>query len=92
MFIFTADPRGILKLWRLSDPLPSGSLTYGRTFDASLIAEFTSCFGIRIMCLDASFEDEVLVCGDLRGNLVLFPLSKGLLLDKPTLPDRKSVV
>lgn len=58
-FIFTADPRGILKLWRLSDPLPSGSLTYGRTFDASLVAEFTSCFGIRIMCLDASFEDEV---------------------------------
>lgn len=88
-FIFTADPRGILKLWRLSDPLPSGSLTYGRTFDASLIAEFTSCFGIRIMCLDASFEDEVLVCGDLRGNLVLFPLSKGLLLDKPTLPEIK---
>lgn len=61
-FIFTADPRGILKLWRLSDPLPSGSLTYGRTFDASLIAEFTSCFGIRIMCLDASFEDEVSAC------------------------------
>ena len=58
-FIFTADPRGILKLWRLSDPLPSGSLPYGRTFDVSLIAEFTSCFGIRIMCLDASFENEV---------------------------------
>jgi hypothetical protein len=31
----------------------------------------------------------VLVCGDLRGNLVLFPLSKGLLLDKPTLPEIK---
>uniref|UniRef100_A0A6N2NEC3 Uncharacterized protein n=1 Tax=Salix viminalis TaxID=40686 RepID=A0A6N2NEC3_SALVM len=88
-FIFTADPRGILKLWRLSDPLPSGSLPYERTFDASLIAEFTSCFGIRIMCLDASFENEVLVCGDSRGNLVLFPLSKDLLQDKPTAPQIK---
>ncbi|CAK7348505.1 unnamed protein product [Dovyalis caffra] len=65
-FIFTADPRGILKLWRLGDFLPSGSLTSG-TFDASLIAEFTSCFGMRIMCLDVLFEDEVLICGDLRG-------------------------
>ncbi|KAJ6390314.1 hypothetical protein OIU77_024519 [Salix suchowensis] len=63
-FIFTADPRGILKLWRLSDPLPSGSLPYGRTFD-------------------------VLVCGDSRGNLVLFPLSKDLLQDKPTVPQIK---
>ncbi|KAJ6686773.1 WD REPEAT PROTEIN [Salix purpurea] len=88
-FIFTADPRGILKLWRLSDPLPSGSLPYGRTFDVSLIAEFTSCFGIRIMCLDASFENEVLVCGDSRGNLVLFTLSKDLLQDKPTVPQIK---
>ncbi|KAK1366017.1 hypothetical protein POM88_041578 [Heracleum sosnowskyi] len=32
------------------------------------------------MCLDASLEEEVLVCGDLRGNLVLFPLVKELLL------------
>ncbi|KAE8723231.1 Chlorophyll a-b binding protein [Hibiscus syriacus] len=44
-YVFTTDPRGILKLWKLYDPSIS-----------------------------------VLVCGDLRGNLVLFPLSKELLL------------
>lgn len=25
---------------------------------------------------------QVLVCGDLRGNLIVYPLSKGLLLEK----------
>ncbi|XVF32972.1 hypothetical protein REPUB_Repub17cG0128500 [Reevesia pubescens] len=76
-YVFTTDPRGVLKLWRLYDPSISVCQDSGRI---SLIAEFPSCFGIRIMCLDASFEEEVLVCGDLRGNLVLFPLSKDLLL------------
>ncbi|XVE77500.1 hypothetical protein DITRI_Ditri13aG0067600 [Diplodiscus trichospermus] len=76
-YVFTTDPKGVLKLWRLYDASiavchDSGSIT--------LIAEFPSCFGIRIMCLDASFEEEVLVCGDLRGNLVLFPLLKDVLL------------
>ncbi|XP_059625527.1 uncharacterized protein LOC132268736 isoform X2 [Cornus florida] len=77
-FIFTADPRGTLKLWRLCDPLHS--VPYNSSCAVSLIAEFVSCFGIRIMCLDASLEEEMLLCGDLRGNLLLFPLSKGLLL------------
>ncbi|KAL7200223.1 hypothetical protein ACSBR1_032192 [Camellia fascicularis] len=79
-FIFTSDPRGTLRLWRLGNPLQSVSHSSAKSCDLSLIAEFVSCFGIRIMCLDASFEDEVLVCGDLRGNLVLFPLLKDLLL------------
>ncbi|KAJ0052686.1 hypothetical protein Pint_00789 [Pistacia integerrima] len=98
-FVFTADPRGILKLWQLSDLLSSACQKSSTTYNVSLIAEFSSCFGLRIMCLDASFEDEVpiyfglrimcldasfedevLVCGDLRGNLVLFPLSRDLLL------------
>ncbi|KAJ0110607.1 hypothetical protein Patl1_00808 [Pistacia atlantica] len=79
-FVFTADPRGILKLWQLSDLLSSACQKSSTTYNISLIAEFSSCFGLRIMCLDASFEDEVLVCGDLRGNLVLFPLSRDLLL------------
>ncbi|XP_052189497.1 uncharacterized protein LOC127799469 isoform X2 [Diospyros lotus] len=78
-FIFTSDPRGMLRLWRLRDSLQSVSHSSRQRCDVLLIAEFKSCFGIRIMCLDASFEEEVLVCGDLRGNLVLFPLAKDLL-------------
>uniref|UniRef100_A0A803M7A0 Transducin/WD40 repeat-like superfamily protein n=1 Tax=Chenopodium quinoa TaxID=63459 RepID=A0A803M7A0_CHEQI len=78
MFIFTSNPRGFVRLWRLSDSLSHDVV---RSFDACLVAEFMSPFGARIMCLDASFEEEVLVCGDLRGNLVLFPLSKRILLD-----------
>lgn len=80
--IFTADPRGMLKLWRLSDSLRSGSSVVGST-DVLLVAEFISCFAARIMCLDVSVEEEVLLCGDLRGNLVLFPLLKDLLLGTP---------
>ncbi|KAF3436595.1 hypothetical protein FNV43_RR23687 [Rhamnella rubrinervis] len=79
-YIFTADPRGTLKLWRLSDHVKSVSHSLAGSFDVCLVAEFISCFEMRIMCLDASFENEVLVCGDIRGNLVLFPLSKSVLL------------
>ncbi|GLT50571.1 hypothetical protein SLA2020_240490 [Shorea laevis] len=79
-YVFTTDPRGLLKLWRLCDASFSACDDSGRTQNATLIAEFLSCYGTRIMCLDASLEEEVLVCGDLRGNLVLFALSKGLLL------------
>ncbi|XP_055962170.1 uncharacterized protein LOC126688213 isoform X2 [Mercurialis annua] len=85
-FIFTADPKGILKMWKLHDASLSVSHTSARTFDVSLVAEFTSCFGNRIMCIDASSSKEVLVCGDLRGNLALFALTKSLLLDSPTEP------
>ncbi|WCJ22639.1 Transducin family protein / WD-40 repeat family protein [Euphorbia peplus] len=84
-FIFTADPRGVLKLWNLHDPLLSVSHDSARDFSVSLVAEFTSNFGYRIMCVDASSEDEVLVCGDVRGNLIIFPLTKGLLLSTPAL-------
>uniref|UniRef100_A0A5B7C8Q1 WD repeat-containing protein 6 n=1 Tax=Davidia involucrata TaxID=16924 RepID=A0A5B7C8Q1_DAVIN len=87
-FIFTADPRGTLKLWKLCDPLQSVSHSRMKSY-MSLVAEFASCFGIRIMCLDVSFEEEVLVCGDLRGNLVLFPLLKDLLLDIPVASEVK---
>ncbi|XP_057964983.1 uncharacterized protein LOC131155691 isoform X1 [Malania oleifera] len=82
-YIFTADPRGTLKLWRLSYPILSVLDNSVRSCSVSLLAEFVSCFGIRIMCLDASFEEEVLVCGDLRGNMLLFPLMKALLLGDP---------
>lgn len=61
-FIFTADPRGILKLWQLCDPFPPASYESSKTCNVFLVAEFSSCFGTRIMCLDVSFEDEVSIC------------------------------
>ncbi|KAM3323632.1 putative protein isoform X1 [Capsicum chacoense] len=84
MFLFTSDPRGTLKLWRLFNPLPSVSYNVMRRCCVSLIAEFRSCFGMRIMCLDASVENEVLVCGDVRGNLLLFPLQRDILFSMST--------
>ncbi|KAF9619934.1 hypothetical protein IFM89_010245 [Coptis chinensis] len=78
-YIFTADPRGILKLWNFCRPLHSGCDEAMGSFKALLTAEFTSCFGTRIMCLDASFDAQVLICGDQRGNLIMFTLSRGLL-------------
>ncbi|KAL3827740.1 hypothetical protein ACJIZ3_016542 [Penstemon smallii] len=78
-FIFTADPGGRLKLWKLSHNSPSASLIGRGDYDSFLIAEYASCFGMRIMCVDASFNKELLVCGDIRGNLLLFPLPKDLL-------------
>ncbi|CAN4112818.1 unnamed protein product [Withania somnifera] len=84
MFLFTSDPRGTLKLWRLFNPLPSASHDVMRRCCVSLIAEFHSCFGMRIMCLDASVENEVLVCGDIRGNLLLFPLERDILFSMST--------
>ncbi|XP_060217545.1 uncharacterized protein LOC132644899 isoform X2 [Lycium barbarum] len=84
MFLFTSDPRGTLKLWRLFNPLPSVSHDVMRRCSVSLIAEFRSCFGMRIMCLDASVENEVLVCGDIRGNLLLFPLQRDTLFSMST--------
>ncbi|XP_024018186.1 uncharacterized protein LOC21397028 [Morus notabilis] len=88
-YIFTADPRGTLKLWRLRDPLQPLPHNSVDSCNVSLIAEFTSCFGRRIMCLDVSFEDEVLVCGDIRGNLVLFPLLKSTLVGTSVASDTK---
>lgn len=58
-FVFTSDPRGSLRLWRLGDALQSVSLESMKSCDVSLIAEFVSCFGTRIICLDASIEEEV---------------------------------
>lgn len=58
-FIFTADPGGRLKLWKLCHNLPSSSVDGRGGYNAFLIAEYASCFGLRIMCLDASFDEEV---------------------------------
>ncbi|KAL7112409.1 hypothetical protein ACP275_04G002200 [Erythranthe tilingii] len=78
-FIFTADPGGRLKLWKLRNNLTSDSLIGRASYDMFLIAEYASCFGMRIMCVDASFDEELLVCGDIRGNLLLFSLPRDLL-------------
>lgn len=58
-YIFTADPRGTLKLWRLCADFQSFPRNVGECSNVSFIAEFTSSFGTRIMCLDASLQDEV---------------------------------
>ncbi|XP_043710584.1 WD repeat-containing protein 6-like [Telopea speciosissima] len=87
--IFTADPRGMLKLWRITDPSEYGSDMSVRKHMVSLIAEFSSCFGTRIMCLNALLDKKVLVCGDQRGNLVVFPLLKDLLLAKSIISEVK---
>ncbi|KAL6515884.1 hypothetical protein OROGR_019189 [Orobanche gracilis] len=79
-FIFTADPGGRLKLWKLCHNLPSPNLSGEGQCDVFLIAEYSSCFGMRIMCVDASFDEEtLLVCGDIRGNVLLFSLPKDIL-------------
>ncbi|KAG6606915.1 WD repeat-containing protein 6, partial [Cucurbita argyrosperma subsp. sororia] len=88
-YIFTADPRGVLKLWRLNDRVPDSQ--NGENCNVSLIAKYVSCFGLRIMCLDASFEEEIVVCGDVRGNLILFPLSKDLSLANPITTEVKII-
>ncbi|XP_028791484.1 uncharacterized protein LOC114747332 [Neltuma alba] len=80
-YVFTADPRGTLKLWRLPVCSQSNILSPLRSYNVSHIATFMSSYGIRIMCLDACMEEEVLVCGDLRGNMFLFPLAKSMLGD-----------
>ncbi|KAI6672617.1 hypothetical protein NL676_000523 [Syzygium grande] len=60
-FIFTADPRGALKLWRLFEVPQSSSLNPENNPQISLIAEFKSDLGARIMCLDVVFENELLI-------------------------------
>lgn len=52
------DPRGRLKLWRLWNPQSSVSHVEA-DYRPELVSEFASCVGMRIICLDASLEDEV---------------------------------
>ncbi|PIN24561.1 hypothetical protein CDL12_02708 [Handroanthus impetiginosus] len=78
-FIITADPGGRLKLWKFCHNLPSASLI-----------EYASCFGMRIICVDASFDEELLVCGDIRGNLLLFSLPQSLLSSTPIAAEVKA--
>ncbi|KAJ0980531.1 hypothetical protein J5N97_008786 [Dioscorea zingiberensis] len=78
--VFTTNPGGILKLWKIDHALESDANKINVAQTVSLIAVFTSCFGARIMCLDVSIREEVLVCGDQRGNLAIFPMSEDLVV------------
>lgn len=81
--LFTSDPKGGLKLWRLEHTrlehtfreVSESKMVRGdpsKEYQASLVAEFGSTFLARIVCIDANCVDELLVCGDQRGNLVVF--------------------
>ncbi|KAJ4819986.1 WD repeat-containing protein 6 [Rhynchospora pubera] len=69
--LFTGDPRGVLKLWYIEDNFKFNR--HGFIRKVPLIATFESCFGARIMCIDASPKEEILVAGDNKGNLTIFP-------------------
>ncbi|KAL0911837.1 hypothetical protein M5K25_017761 [Dendrobium thyrsiflorum] len=73
------DPRGVLKLWKLNIALDSDTDDNNLKPKVSFVAEFTSYFGARIMCLDASTREQVLVCGDQRGNLTVYPLLEDIM-------------
>uniref|UniRef100_A0A0E0K7R7 Uncharacterized protein n=1 Tax=Oryza punctata TaxID=4537 RepID=A0A0E0K7R7_ORYPU len=76
--IFTADPRGVLKLWDIRNAFFSNTLDITISQKVPLIAVFESSFGARIMCLDAFPQDEILVAGDKKGNITAFPFPKVL--------------
>ncbi|KAM0926475.1 hypothetical protein ACQ4PT_003535 [Festuca glaucescens] len=76
--IFTADPRGVLKLWNIRNALYSNAHALTASQEVSLVAVFESPFGARIMCLDVSLQDEILIAGDKKGNIVAFPFHKTL--------------
>ncbi|WVZ55141.1 hypothetical protein U9M48_005841 [Paspalum notatum var. saurae] len=78
--IFTADPRGVLKLWNIRDALLLSTDATSAPQKFPLVAVFESSFGARIMCLDASPREEILIAGDKKGNIIAFPFSKILKL------------
>ncbi|KAL8150342.1 hypothetical protein V2J09_020150 [Rumex salicifolius] len=88
-YLFTSDPRGNLKLWRLLHSSQISSQGCMGDHSSCLVAEFKSSFAARIMCLDASIEEKVVVCGDLRGNLTIFPLPGSILLSTSVEPMQK---
>lgn len=58
--LFTGDPRGVLKLWDIEDNFKINTQGFPGSIEVPLIAMFQSCFGARIMCIDASPKEEVL--------------------------------
>ncbi|OEL16371.1 hypothetical protein BAE44_0022611 [Dichanthelium oligosanthes] len=75
-----SDPRGVLKLWNIRDALfPSIDVIHA-PHKFPLVAVFESSFGARIMCLDASPREEILIAGDKKGNITAFPFPKILVM------------
>lgn len=61
-YLFTSDPRGILRMWKIQKAaLQSDIHVTGIDYNALLLAVFTSSFRHRIMCIDASSKEEVMV-------------------------------
>ncbi|XP_078169265.1 transducin family protein / WD-40 repeat family protein [Carex rostrata] len=79
--LFTGDPRGVLKLWDIEDNLKINTQDFPGSIEVPLIAMFQSCFGARIMCIDASPKEEILVAGDNKGNLTIFPFAERFKMD-----------
>ncbi|KAG8095826.1 hypothetical protein GUJ93_ZPchr0013g35650, partial [Zizania palustris] len=74
--IFTADPRGVLKLWDIRNAVFSSTVDITTYQKVPLIAVFEPSFGARIICLDASPREEILIAGDKKGNITAFPFPK----------------
>ncbi|KAJ1299145.1 hypothetical protein BS78_01G509500 [Paspalum vaginatum] len=87
--IFTADPRGVLKLWNIRDALLLSTDVVNAPQKFPLVAVFESSFGARIMCLDASPREEILIAGDKKGNIIAFPFSKILKLQDSAVTQQK---
>ena len=56
----------MLKLWNIRDALFSGTDVINGPQKCPLVAVFESSFGARIMCLDASPREEVLILKPVR--------------------------
>ncbi|KAH7404388.1 hypothetical protein KP509_15G022600 [Ceratopteris richardii] len=85
--VFTADASGGLSMWKINgvmakssedDPL-SDRLSFSSRFrdgitmfGPSLVIRYQSCFNARIVCLDMCPSQELLLCGDQRGNILVF--------------------
>jgi len=87
--IFTADPRGVLKLWNIRNVLFSSTDTINAPQMFPPVAVFEPSFGARIMCLDASPEEEILIAGDKKGNITAYPFPKILVLHDSGLMQQK---
>lgn len=93
--VFTTDPKGGLKLWRLEytfREVSESEMVGGdpsKEYQASLVADFTSAFLARIVCIDVSLVDQLLVCGDQRGNIIAFEFPVRLIdLENAIMPEK----
>ncbi|TVU48646.1 hypothetical protein EJB05_08287 [Eragrostis curvula] len=88
-YIFTADPRGVLKLWNIRGAIFPNANDINAAEKVLLVAVFESSFGARIMCLDASPREEILIAGDKKGNITAFPFPKILEANESSVTQQK---